>query len=328
MRTLLVVGGEGQMTGMQADRYPDNMKGLLQGLRDCSKYKQIILYPSKQFLLPPENLEDLIPLTGFDEDQQKAACKEHPAQNFNLVKVSTTLSLSLFYETLLSFVSGRQVVLICGNGNDLSRALLSFFTTVEERRLYNRRVETDKLPLLSGIKDWPILFDRLDSPLSLQKLLPHSEFKITFPWGAKLSSADLMEHKHYLLCTSCPVTFVAEDVLLNPRALLIEGKKNGFLLVIPRPSNMKNFSITLQTGKGVIKEQSSTTTKSPAEKAPKVERHWMTREEVAEIIKRSKDTVDNLRIAGTLVDAPKAGRQVRITKESVQQYLNQGIECP
>ena len=48
----------------------------------------------------------------------------------------------------------------------------------------------------------------------------------------------------------------------------------------------------------------------------------MTREEVAEMIKRSKDTVDDLRSDGTLVDAPKAGRQVRISKESVQRYLD------
>ncbi len=305
------------MTGMCADRSPDNMKGLLEGLCDYSRYKQIILYPSKQFLLPPENLDDLIPLMESNKDPQDS----------DLLKAATILSLGLFYEALLSFAFGRQVVLICGDGNDLSRKLLSFFSTVEEKKLYARRVEADKLPLLSGIKDWPILFDRFDSPLSLQKLLPHSEVEITFPWGKKLSGADLLEHKHHLLCTSWPVEFVAEDALLNPRALLIEGKRKGFLLAIPRPTNMKNFSITLQTGKGLGAPEVPHST-SIAGRIPKVDRHWMTREEVAEIIKRSKDTVDNLRSDGTLMDFPKAGRQVRITKESVQQYLNQGTGVP
>ena len=55
------------MTGMGADRFPDDMKGLLQGLRDCAQYNQIILYPSQQFLAPPEKLEELLPLAEFDE---------------------------------------------------------------------------------------------------------------------------------------------------------------------------------------------------------------------------------------------------------------------
>ncbi len=325
MRTLLVIGGEGLMTGMCANRYPDNMKGLLEGLCDCSRYKQIILYPSQQFLLPPEHPKELIPLLRLGEDKQKTACQKPPAQDSDILKAATILSLSLFYETLLSFASGRQIVLICGNGNDLSQELLSFFTTVEKTGLHFRRVEADKLPLLSGIKDWPVLFDRFESPLALQKLLPDHDFGMTFPWNSKISGVNLMKHKHHLLCTSCPVKYIAEDVLLNPRSLLIEGKRKGFLLAIPRPSNMRNFSITLRTGKG-LGAPKPLSIASISGKAPKVERHWMTRAEVAEITNRSKDTVDNLRSAGTLVNAPKVGRQVRITKESVQQYLNQGTE--
>ena len=301
------------MTGMCADRYPDNMKGLIEGLNDCSQYKQIVLYPSKQFLLPPENPDDLIPLLEFDEAPQDS---DH-------LKAATILSLSLFYEALLSFASGRQVVLICGDGNDLSRKLLPFFSTVEEKRLYARRVETDKLPLLSGIKDWSVLFDRFDDPLSLQKLLPCSEFEMTFPWGTKLSGADLMEHKPHLLCTSCPVKFVAEDALLNPRALLVEGKRKGFLLAIPRPSNMRNFSITLQTGKGLGALEEPQT--ASAGKAPKVDRNWFSREEASDLIRKTKESVDNYCRNGKL-SSYKVGREVRITKESVQQYLNQGAE--
>lgn len=304
------------MTGMCADRSPDNMKGLLEGLCDCSRYKQIILYPSKQFLLPPENPDDLIPLMESNKDPQDS----------DLLKAATIHSLSLFYETLLSFASGRQVVLICGDGNDLSRKLLSFFSTVEEKRLYARRVEADKLPLLSGIKDWPVLFDRFDSPLSLQKLLPHSEFEMTFPWGTKLSGADLLEYKHHLLCTSWPVEFVAEDSLLNPRALLLEGKRKGFLLAIPRPTNMKNFAITLRTGKGLGAPQAPQTA-SLAGKAPKVERNWLSREEGSDLIRKTKESVDNYCRNGKL-SSYKVGREVRITKESVQRYLNHGTGVP
>ncbi|MEI8205793.1 MAG: hypothetical protein WCG03_02840 [Kiritimatiellales bacterium] len=34
------------MTGAGADRCPDDMTGLLQGLRDCAQHNQLILYPS------------------------------------------------------------------------------------------------------------------------------------------------------------------------------------------------------------------------------------------------------------------------------------------
>ena len=85
---------------------------------------------------------------------------------------------------------------------------------------------------------------------------------------------------------------------------------------------MKNFSITLQTGKGLGKEEAAVATSS-AGKAPKVERNWMTRDEVAEVIKKSKDSVDNYCRAGKL-EAIKVGREIRISKASVQRYLDQG----
>jgi len=321
MRTLLVIGGEGNMTGMGADRFPDDMKGLLQGLRDCAQYNQIILYPSQQFLAPPEKLEELLPLAEFDEALLTDARKYPDALRSKILKESTTQALSLFYETLLSFVTtGRQVVLICGNGNDLSCASLQFFKSAKEDGLHTQHVGVQKLPLLSGIKEWPLVFERLESPLDLRTLLPNPMLTKTFPWGTEISAGDLLKRKRYLLSASCPVTFPAEDALLNPRALLIEGSRDGFLLVIPRPSNMKNFSITLQTGKGLGKPEETAAT-SGTGKAPKVERNWLSREEVAGLIRKTKESVDNYCRDGKL-ESYKVGREVRITKASVQRYLD------
>jgi excisionase family DNA binding protein len=322
MRELLVIGGDGNMSGMMADRFPDDMKGLLQGLHDCAQYKQIIFFPSERFLLPPENLEELLPLAEFDDALLPDARRHPDALRSKILKEATIQALSLFYEALLSFVTtGRQVVLICGQGNDLSRALLPFLKSAKEEGFHNRYVGTDSIPLLSGIKEWPVLFERFESPLALQNLLPNPSLTMTFPWDTQIPAKTLLTRKHLLLEASCPVTFPAEDALLNPRSFLLEGKRRGFLLAIPRPSNMKNFSITLQTGKGLGKSEEAPAAVQSSGKAPKVERNWMTRDEVSAAIKKSKDSVDNYCRAGRL-EATKVGREIRITKASVQRYLD------
>jgi excisionase family DNA binding protein len=320
MRTLLVIGGEGNMSGMMADRYPDDMKGLLEGLRNCAQYKQIILYPSERFLLPPDDFEELLPLAEFDPHLLEAARKYPDALRTKILKESTSQALSLFYRTLFSFTNGRQVVLICGHGNALSCSLLPFFTPAQEEELDSQRVEADRIPLLSGIKEWPLVFGQVASPLALGRLLPGPGVTMSFPWGTEITADELPGGWRHLLQAHHPVSFPSEDVLGHPRSLLIEGKRGGFLLAIPRPSNMKNFSITLQTGKGLGREEVPATVQSEG-KAPRVERNWMTREEVAEAIRKSKDSVDNYCRAGRL-DSTKVGREIRITKESVQRYLN------
>lgn len=322
MRELLVIGGEGNMAGLMADRYPDDMKGLLYGLRNCAQYKQIILFPSEHFLLPPDNMEELLPLAEFNESLLADARKHPAALRSKILKESTVQALSLFYEALLSFTNGRQIVLICGHGNDLCQALLPFFTLAKEKELDSQRVETDKLPLLSGIKEWPLVFEKFDSPLTLDHLIPGPKSNLSFPWDTEILADDLLKSRRHLLQNSYPVSFPSEDVLGHPRSLLIEGKRGGFLLAIPRPSNMKNFSITLQTGKGLGKEEMPVATQSTG-KAPKVERNWMTRDEVAAAIRKSKDSVDNYCHAGRL-EATKVGRDIRITKASVQRYLDAG----
>jgi len=319
LRTLLVIGGEGRMTGMSADHYPDDMKGLLLGLRNCAPYRQIVLYPTERFLLPPDDLEELVPLTEFDEALQVEARQDPDV----LKNQATRQALSLLVESLLSFVGGREVVLICGRGNERSKSVFPFAASAKDERLDRQRVEKDRQPLLAGIKDWGIVFERFTSPCSPCQLLPSAEFFMKVPWGTQILSTDLLRRLRHILNAECPVTFPAEDVLGYPRALRVEGKRGGFLLAIPRPSNMCTFSKDLRAGKGFMKTiELVTTTGEPARKVSKVERSWMTREEVAVMLQRSKDTVDDLRAAGTLVDEPKAGRQVRITKESVQCYLD------
>jgi hypothetical protein len=62
MRELLVIGGEGNMSGMCADRHPDDMTGLITALDDSSQYKQIVFHFTRSFLQPPEDPKQLIPL--------------------------------------------------------------------------------------------------------------------------------------------------------------------------------------------------------------------------------------------------------------------------
>lgn len=308
------------MSGMMADRHADDMKGLLKGLRKCSQYKQIILYPTERFMLPPENLEELLPLADYDAALLEDARKHPEHLKKKILSESTPQALSLFYEALFSFANGRHVILICDQGNELSRALLPFYSPATEKELDSQRIEHDKIPLLSGVKDWPFVFERFDSPLCLARLLPSEEGDMDFPWGTKISGDRLMKRKEHLLTKECPVEFPAEDVLFHPRALLIKGDRDGFLLAMPRPSNMKNLSITLRTGKGLGKEEEPAEVQSNG-KAPSIERNWMSRAEVAEAIGKSKDTVDNYVRDGKL-EANKVGREVRITKESVQRYLD------
>ncbi len=308
------------MTGMMADRHPDDMKGVLQGLRNCAQYKQIIFFPSKRFLLPPDDLNELLPLAEFNEALLNDARKHPDALRSKILKESTIQALSLFYEALLSFTNGRQVILICGCGNASSHGSLPFFTSAKEEELDSQRVEADKIPLLSGIKEWPLMFEKFASPLTLDRLFPGPKSILAFPWDTEIPADDLLKSRRHLLQIQCPASFPSEDVLGHPRSLLVEGKRGGFLLAIPRPSNMKNFSITLQTGKGLGKEETPAAVQS-AGKTPKVERTWMTRDEVAAAIKKSKDSVDNYCRAGRL-EATKVGREIRITKASVQRYLD------
>jgi excisionase family DNA binding protein len=315
MRTLLVIGGEGNMTGMMADRISDDMAGLLTGLKDTRQYRQIVLMPSSRFLQPPEDPLSLLPLADFDAHLIEEARKNPGALRTKILRVSTKQALRQFYETLLSFLNGRQVVLICTPGNELAESLLPFFSSVDT---LEHRVECDKLPLLSGIKDWTVCFTRIPTPLTPEALLPSEVLKLNFPWDIQVAARDVLQTLRHLLENPAPVSYPAEDALLYPRAMLAEGKRGGFLLAIPRPSNMKNFSITLQTGKGLKKE--SPVTENPGKKAVKIERDWMTRDEVAEVIRKSKDSVDNYCREGKL-ESYKAGREVRISRESVQKYL-------
>ena len=185
------------------------------------------------------------------------------------------------------------MVLICTPGNELAESLLPFFSSVDT---LEHRVECDKLPLLSGIKDWTVCFTRIPTPLTPEALLPSEVLKLNFPWDIQVAARDVLQTLRHLLENPAPVSYPAEDALLYPRAMLAEGKRGGFLLAIPRPSNMKNFSITLQTGKGLKKE--SPVTENPGKKAVKIERDWMTRDEVADedITANEQALIEGLRL--------------------------------
>jgi hypothetical protein len=62
MRKLLVIGGEGNMSGMSADTFPDDMLGLIKALKDDPAHDFILFHFTERFFMPPEDPEAIIPL--------------------------------------------------------------------------------------------------------------------------------------------------------------------------------------------------------------------------------------------------------------------------
>ena len=331
------------MSGMCSDRFKDDLEGLLSALADTSVYEQIIFCFSKDLLQPPENPEVLLPYVNESEilhktlndaidpaelskamnlsgEEQLEIARKHP-QIFHkkILRVATSTAVSLLYETAFSFSGGNQVVLIFGENLDLSSTLFRVISPpTTARNLKHIRTRSQNLPITSGIKSWPITFKRFDAgQISTRELAFDNRVSLTFPWASPVPLPEVLAECVNIFSGKYPVTYPVEDVSKNPRSLLIEGDHDGFLLAIPRPSNMKNFSITLRTGKGIQKEKPIP---EPTGATPTVERNWMTRNEVAEAIGKSTDTVDNYIRDGKL-ESDKVGREVRITKASVEKYL-------
>ena len=344
-----MIGGEGNMSGMSADTSPDDLIGLIKTLKREPAHDTILFHFTDRFFMPPEDPEAIIPLFAemgivpkaliqiigeeafrklirknpTDDDLLNEARKHGDVFHKKLLEKATHEALRLFYHAFLSFTGGRQVVLICGQGNKYSEALLRFFWPAEEDGMSGKRVHRQASMLINPIREWPVIFKRFTSEtVKAGELLPGGDCKMEFPGKVTCGVDEALRFCDYALNCECKVHYPARDDLNNPRALRMESPQGGWLLAIPRPPNMSNFAKGLRTGNGLTKKQTPETAAEPVKQAVEVVRNWMTREEATEMIKQSKDTVDNLRSAGTLVDAPKAGRQVRITKESVQRYLD------
>ncbi len=331
------------MSGMCADRIKDDLLGLLSGLADTSKYEQIVFYFSGQLLRPPEDPAVLLPyiratevilktldeavetsefsrISGLTHEEQLEEAQKYPdILHKKILRVATSTAVSLLYETAFSFAGGNQVVLIFGLSLVISSGLFPLVVpAITMRDPKNIRTQSVHLPITAGIKEWPITFRRFDTDqVSVRRLAPNDPIRLALPWTSAIPISEVLVECRNIFSATHPISYPVEDVSKNPRALLVQGGHNGFLLAIPRPSNMKNFSITLRTGKGIQKETGSAESNG---KAPTVERNWMIRKEVAEAIGKSTDTVDNYCRDGVL-ESHKVGREVRISAESVQRYL-------
>jgi len=335
------------MSGMSADTCPDDMLGLIKALKDDPHHDFILFHFTDRFFMPPEDPEAIIPLFAemgivpkaltqiigedafrklirknpTDDDLLNEARRHRGAFHKKLLEKATFEALRLFYHAFLSFTGGRHVILVCGPGSEYSQALLKFFWPAEEDGMSGKQVHKQRLPLIDPIKEWPMVFERHKSDtVKPRDLLPGG--MLEFPWSEPIPVENVLIACGNALNGDCTISYPATDVLNNPRALRMESPLGGWMLAIPRPPNMSNFAKGLRTGSDLVKKQTPEPAAEPTKQAVEVVRNWMTREEAAEMIKLSKDTVDNLRSEGVLVDAPKAGRQVRITKESVQRYLN------
>jgi hypothetical protein len=140
MRELLVIGGKGNMSGMCADSFPDDMLGLIRALDDSSQYKQVVIYPAGNFLHPPDDPEILLPLldagkiaritleevSGEEDlaridsaspDELLAAARNHTDIFHQVIlRLGTLLATELFYETFCSFTALRPCVACLAHG--------------------------------------------------------------------------------------------------------------------------------------------------------------------------------------------------------------------
>ena len=335
------------MAGMCADTFPDDMKGLIESLNEIEQYKQIVFYYTDQFLMPPSDPSELFPLIKdkaiFPEilrealtdagvtplpsslDELIALGSEHP-EPFNqaILQTAARVAAGLYYEALLSFTSMRQIVAIVGEGNELSTVAVPRFELAVKSELDKQRVsKSDNLPLLGGVQDWPVIFDRHSEKVQLSECLPSYKGILPISDSIEVKLEHAYKRCFNSLSMECEVSYPAADDLNHPRALLLKPPSgSGFLLAMPRPSNMKNFSITLRTGKGIEVAKTESIGTSTESAPARVERNWMTRKETAKAIGKSPDTVDNYCRNGRL-EFYKEGREVRISKESVQRYLGQ-----
>jgi excisionase family DNA binding protein len=349
MRKLLVIGGEGNMAGMSADTSPDDMLGLIKALKDNPAHDFILFHFTDRFFMPPEDPEAIIPLFAdmdivpkillqivgedafrklirknpTDDDLLNEARKHRAVFHKKLLEKATFEALRLFYHAFLSFTGGRHIVLVCRPGSEYSQALLKFFWPANEDGMAGKRVYKKSFALINPIREWPMIFKRFKAEMiNPGELLPGHGCILEFPGCTRFKVEEALVFCGNALDCECKIHYLATDDLNNPRALRMESPSGGWLLAIPRPSNMGNFAKGLRAGGGTTTTQTPEPAAEPVTQAVEVVRNWMTREEAAEMIKLSKDTVDNLRSEGVLVDAPKAGRQVRITKASVQRYLD------
>lgn len=334
---------------MSADTAPDDMLGLIKALRNDPAHDFILFHFTERFFMPPEDPEEIIPLfentgivpktllkiigeTAFrkllrtnpdDDVLLREARKHREAFHRKLLDIATFNALQLFYRTFLSFTGGRHIILVCGSGSEYARALLPFFWPADEDGVSGRRVFKEKLRVIEPVKHWPTVFKRFQSGTVIPAdLLPGRSCRLEFPWGVSFSMDEVLIACENAWGCGCEVCYPAADDLNNPRALRIGSPWGGWMLAVPRPSNMSRFAKGLRSGNDPVKPHEASAPAEPVKKAVEVVRNWMTREEAAAMIRLSKDTVDNLRSEGVLVDAPKSGRQVRILKESVQRYLD------
>jgi excisionase family DNA binding protein len=324
MRDLLIIGGEARMTGLCADRIADDLEGLLSGLKNTEQYSRIILMPTQRFLQAPGDHTRLLELAVFDEALLEAARSDPMKLKTKVLRESYAQATALFCETLLSFTGGRKIVLIPDAGNLCARSLLKFVNWVEEINLSSLPVHCSPQPLLKEVCDWSLVFTRFEDPFLPERLLPGGESKFHFTDKLDVPMEDILCRAVYALKTPCNVSFPAVDTLNHPRALLIRSP-NGFLLTMPRPSNMKDLSRTLRSlpdDERVDRPQAAPDEPRPPQEVEPVKRDWMTRNEAAQAIRKSTDTVDNYCRDGKLTKH-KVGRDVRITKESVQRFLEE-----
>jgi len=77
-----------------------------------------------------------------------------------ILKEAAATAIARFYETILSFAGGRQIVLIPSADNDLCSGLLPFFSPAQYDGLQDSRIKSAKIPITSGISEWPLIFRR------------------------------------------------------------------------------------------------------------------------------------------------------------------------
>jgi excisionase family DNA binding protein len=340
MKDILLIGGPATLSGVE------RINGdLLSILTEPHLYdrKAVIVWPTSEFLAPPADTDKLHPyvdmhdarwqvierrgmaaaLKGLTSEQIKNLATTAKLDHKDLRDAVTqdAMSQGVFRLAKLSLaVSGGQNLLVIVDQDAPEDSLcwsrlVSSWGTDDGVEVKNYSSGSTAYGVLTSVKEWGLVFKGSSvGTMPVAKLLPKRNVEIR---GINVSMdkerfADTPEALEVIATVSYPVV----NRFGSPKAVQVDSGK-GFMLVIPKPDKPKNFIIGLKTGRGVEKAPKLVSTES---KSSVKADSYMTRSEVAVLLKIQERTVDRYIKSGKLTST-KVGGNVRILKSSVDMLV-------
>lgn len=340
MKDILLIGGPATLPGV--DRIDDDLLSILSEPHLYDR-KAVIVWPTSEFLAPPSDTKKLQPhvdmnvarwlivesrgllfAKGLTSEQLKNLPHEAGLDPKALGDAVTqeAMSQGVFRLAKLSLaVSGGQNLLVIVDRDAPADSLCwnrlaSSWSADSGIEVKNYSSSSTAYGVLTSVKEWGLVFKGSTvGTMPVAKLLPKTvkirEIKLAMDkeWFADTPEA---------LEVSAAVSYPVVNRFGSPKAVQVDSGK-GFMLVIPKPDKPKSLVIGLKTGRGVEKSPKSASTGS---KSPAKADVYMTRSEVAALLKIQERTVDRY-IKTAKLTSQKIGGNVRILKSSVDKLVGE-----